>query len=437
MRTPWRLLTSRGRFCALAGLVVVVGSMVAGQRDLMRVGLLLAALPVIALVLVTRARLRMSAERSVEPAQVPLGTPMRGRIALGHDSLLPAALLELEDRVPPELGPQPRFLVDRTASHWERVVEYPLLGRVRGRYRTGPLTVRTADPFGLVRLDRQFSATSDVLVTPQVFDLSVAPSAGGGGSTGEARPRRLGVVGADDVLVRDYRQGDDVRRIHWRSTARSGELMVRREEQAFDPSATLVLDSRLAAHAGRGVHASLEWAVSAVASVGLHVLHEGYGVEVYDADGPLHVAGALGQHSAISREVLLDRLTDLRGSDTTSLRYVLGAAATDRPGQLVVAVVGRLAPDEAHALVRVRRQHAQGLALLLDVDTFDESGEARRANGDPNVPGGSQQSPLELAARILTEAQWRVVVVPRGMSVPQAWSALDRRTPSGAAVGGA
>ena len=80
-------------------------------------------------------------------------------------------------------------------------MEYPLVGRARGHYRTGPLMVRTTDPFGLVRLDRTFSATSEVVVTPQVHDLTGTAGGGSGGSAGEARPRRIGVSGADDVLV--------------------------------------------------------------------------------------------------------------------------------------------------------------------------------------------------------------------------------------------
>ena len=102
------------------------------------------------------------------------------------------------------------------------------------------------------------------------------------------------MVGQDDALVREYRQGDDVRRIHWRSTARWGDLMVRREEQAWDPSASIVLDSRASAHAGRGMHNSLEWAISAAASIGIHFLDDGFGIEIYEADGPLHISGTHG-----------------------------------------------------------------------------------------------------------------------------------------------
>ncbi len=80
--------------------MVVLIAMSAGQRDVMRIGLLLAVLPIIAGILVSRARLRMSCERVVEPAQVPLGSPMKGQIVLAQEGHLPAGTLLLEDAVP-------------------------------------------------------------------------------------------------------------------------------------------------------------------------------------------------------------------------------------------------------------------------------------------------------------------------------------------------
>ncbi len=419
MPSPWRLLTGRGRFLLVCGIVVVLIAMVAGQRDVMRLGLLLAVLPVVAAVLVARARLRMSCERVVEPARVPLGSPLRGRITLGQEGLLPAGILLLEDAVPKELGHRPRFVVDRPGSTWRREIEYPLLGRVRGRFATGPLMVRTTDPFGLVRLDRHFVATSEVMITPRIESLAPMRSAGGAGNTGEARPHRVGVVGQDDALVREYRSGDDKRRIHWRSTARLGELMVRREEQAWDPSAALILDSRAVAHAGRGMHSSLEWAVSAAASIGVHFLDDGYGIEIYEADGPLHVSGALGQHSSASAELVISRLTDLRARRTTTLHYAIESAAIDRPGQLVLAVLGRIGPGDANSLLRVRRNRAQGLALVLDVDSFVEP-------ADDDAATAQLRHSHQLACDILRENQWRVVEVRRGTTVAEAWSGLDQ-----------
>ena len=417
MLKSWQLLTTRGRALVLVGGAVVLASMLAGQRDLMRLGLLLLVLPVIGAVLVSRARLRMSCERSVEPAQVPLGSPMRGRITLGQDGRLPAGILMLEDAVPAELGAHPRFLVDKPDLSWRREVEYPLLGRVRGRFTTGPLLVRTTDPFGLVRLDRQFVATSDVMVTPHVVPLPPMRAAGGAGSAGEARPHRVGVVGQDDALVREYHQGDDVRRVHWRSTARRGELMVRREEQSWDPSASILLDSRARAHAGHGMNSSFEWAVSAAASIANHFLDDGFGVEIYEAEGPLHVSGTMGQHSSASQQLVISRLTDIKPRVTSTMHYAIEAATIDRAGQLVVAVMGRMDAEDAYSLLRVRRNRAQGLAILMDVGTFADAADNER-----------QTSENEVAVQILRDNQWRVVQVPRGMSVAQAWASFDQMT---------
>jgi uncharacterized protein (DUF58 family) len=415
MRRGWRLLTPRGRILGLTGLAVVLVAMATGQRDVMRLGLLLALLPLIAAILVARARLRMSCERAVEPPQVPLGSPMKGQLILGQDGRLPAGILLLEDGVPRELGSRPRLVVDKADLSWRRVVEYPMLGRVRGRFRTGPLMVRTTDPFGLVQLDRQFTATTEVMVTPEVVPLPLIRTAGGGGSAGEARPHRVGVVGQDDVLVREYRQGDDVRRIHWRSTARWGELMVRREEQAWDPTASVVLDSRASAHAGRGMRSSIEWAISAAASIGIHVLDDGFGIEIYEAEGPLHISGTMGQHSSASSELVVSRLTDLRPRATRTMHYAVESATIDRPGQLVVAIMGRMTAQDANTMLRLRRNRAQGLAILLDVDSFaDQRGSEQQRAGH------------ELAGRILRDNQWRVIDVTRGMGVAQAWAALEQ-----------
>jgi uncharacterized protein (DUF58 family) len=415
MRRAWRLLTARGRFLVVAGLGIVLISMAAGQRDVMRLGLLLLVLPVIAVILVSRARLRMSCERSVEPAQVPLGSPMRGQITLGQDGRLPAGILMLEDSVPRELGSRPRFLVDKADLSWRREVEYPLLGRVRGRFATGPLRVRTTDPFGLVRLDRQFVATTEVMVTPQIVPLPAIRTVGGAGSTGEARPHRIGVIGQDDVLVREYRQGDDVRRIHWRSTARRDELMVRREEQAWDPSASVVLDSRASAHAGRGMYNSIEWAISAAASIALHFLDDGFSVEIYEADGPLRISGSMGQHSSASRELVVSRLTDLKARLTTTMHYAVESATEDRPGQLVIAIMGRMDAADASSLLRARRNRAQGMAIVLDVETFADEPDSDRT-----------RTQHELAIQMLRDNQWRVVEVSRGMGVADAWALLEQ-----------
>ena len=415
MSRPWRLLTHRGRFFVVIGLVVVLVAMAAGQRDVMRLGLLLVTLPVIAAILVSRARLRMSCERSIEPAQVPLGSPMKGQIILGQDGRLPAGILLLEDSVPRELGGRPRFLVDRADLRWRRVVEYPLLGRVRGRFATGPLTVRTVDPFGLVQLDRQFVATSEVMVTPRVVPLPTVRTSGGGGNTGDSRPHRVGVVGQDDALVREYRQVTTYAESIGAPPPAGETSWCGARSRPGIPARALCWILAAAPTPGRGMQNSLEWAISAAASIGIHFLDDGFGIEIYEADGPLHISGTMGQHSSASQELVISRLTDLRPRATTTIHYAVESATVDRPGQLAIAIMGRMSAQDANSLLRVRRNRAQGLAMLLDVDTFADA---------PASP--QQRAQHELAGQILRDNQWRVIDVQRGMGVADAWSALEQ-----------
>jgi hypothetical protein len=111
---------------------------------------------------------------------------------------------------------------------------------------------------------------------------------------------------------------------------------------------------------------------------------------------------------------VISRLTDLVPRVTSTLHYAVESAVEDRPGQLVVAVLGRLDAADANSLLRLQRNRAQGLALVLDADSFADApaGPRRRAEH-------------ELALQILRDNQWRVVEVPRGMSVPEAWTALE------------
>jgi uncharacterized protein (DUF58 family) len=109
------------------------------------------------------------------------------------------------------------------------------------------------------------------------------------------------VGSAEDVTTREYRRGDDLRRVHWRSTARTGELMVRREEQPWQSRATVVLDSRRTAHRGTGAASSLEWLVAAAASVAVHLTHAGFAVGSSPTDrSPTRPRGTIGDPTTSS-----------------------------------------------------------------------------------------------------------------------------------------
>jgi len=409
----------------LLGLALTLVCALTDQRDILVVGLALVLVPLVAMVVVRNSRLQLSLERRVTPNEVALGESMTGQLMVTHRSRFPVGVVLLEDEVPPQLGARPRFVVDEVSQDWQRTVRHRLQGHYRGRFHTGPLRVQLTDPFGLATVERSFTGTSELLVTPQVHVLEALPSSAAGGQTGDNRPHRIGVTGHDDVLVREYRQGDDVRRIHWRSTARRGEMMVRREEQAWDPSMTLLLDNRSGAHAGDARHGSFEWAVSMAASVGDHFLTDGFSIELFHGQGRLDLAHVSGQREAV-RHVMVRELAEITVRPQPSLAPALAELQADAAGQMVVAILGRLSPAEAAAVARVRRDRAQGIAILLDVDTWAVSGPHDPATGAVNGagPGTVPVDPQEVVAEILRAQRWRVIRACADDSVPAAWTRI-------------
>lgn len=412
---PWRMLTARGRGLLLLGSLGLLAALAWGQRDLAWVGVFLVLLPAAAVLVVGRSRLHLVCERVIEPTRTTLGSRMTATLRLRKQGSAPIGLLRFEEHVPQQLGRRPRFAIHRFGGEWEREITYPLMALARGRYQAGPLLVRAVDPFGLARIDRAFRATNEVLVTPEVLPLPAMTRAASTGMSGESTPQRIGLVGQDDVLVREYQQGDDVRRVHWRSTARAGQLMVRREEQAWDPTVTLLLDSRSIAHAGGGRASSLEWAISAVTSIAHHLLASGFRVALVDADGVVVQPGF--EDPLTARETILLVMTDERASGRTGLDAALEVTNRSRRGEMVIAVLGRLTRADVETLTALRSSRTQGLALVLDVDTFESQGSA--------FPVPPLADHIE-AVRVLREQSWNVVEVPRGMSVTDAWQAFER-----------
>ena len=169
----------------------------------------------------------------------------------------------------------------------------------------GPVTAEFSDPFGL-SLHRHAIDDGDILtVTPAAVELPVTGLAGARGHDGVTATRIRANPSDDDVMTREYRHGDPMRRVHWAATARHGQLMVRQEESVTTPEATIILDQRLAAFtrgafsgggtahrgtAGPDGHElvtsdTFEWAVTAAMSIGAHLAERNYALRFLDAAG--------------------------------------------------------------------------------------------------------------------------------------------------------
>ncbi|MGW7309768.1 DUF58 domain-containing protein [Streptomyces sp. NPDC054835] len=405
-------LTTRGRSFLAAGIAAGVCAYVLGQADLLRVGLLLAVLPLVCVVVLHRTRYRVAGSRRLSPQRVETGTEARVHLRMDNVSRVPTGLLMLQDHVPYMLGPRPRFVLDRVEAGGRREVSYRVRSDLRGRFALGPLQLRLNDPFGMCELTGSFSAYDTLTVIPRTEPLPPVRLAGESAGYGEGHQRALALAGDDDIIPRAYRHGDDLRRVHWRSTARYGELMVRREEQPQRARCTVLLDTRRIAYEGGGPDSAFEWAVSGAASVLVHMLERGYAVRLLTdtgsslpGDGAEGFTGS-GQNTAEAAGLMMDTLAVVDHSDGAGLSRAYDVLRGGHEG-LLVAFVGDLDEEQAALAARMRQRGGAAVAFLLDSGTW--------------LTGGAVTGAVEDRLRRLREAGWTALAVPPGTRLAQLW----------------
>jgi len=406
MRALFAGFTTRGKSFLAAGIAAGVFGLGLGERALLSIGVVLVALPLLAVLATSRARYRIRCTRRITPPRVPAGQNAAVTLRLENVSRLPTGLLLAEDSLSYPLGTRPRFVLERIEQGGWRELTYPVQSGTRGKYTIGPLHIRVADSFGLVELTRSFASRSMLVVTPQVVPLPTTQLAGSWRGAGGGRARTADAAGEDDVIPRPYRNGDELRRVHWRSTARHGELMVRREEQHWRNRVVLLLDNRARAHSGAGAGSSFEYAASAMASIGVHLARAGIDGQLITVDGPATEPGTF-------EDSLLDSLAVAGQSRTSELTCGLDRVPGGTGG-LFLVVAGRLSADEARRLVAARRDAGPAMALLLAVSTWT----AQQASTVAEADG---------PASILRAGGWRVATVSAGTAITEAWQRLSQQ----------
>jgi len=434
-------LTSRGRLLVAAGgALLVVGALI-GERPLVQLAVFVLALPVLSAATVARERFRLGARRTVTPARVPRGASADVQLDITNADTRPGGLWVLTEQLPGDLGRSPRFLVERLGEGATVTLHYRVDGHRRGRHVLGPLRLRLVDPFGLVERSAVGTDTAPLLVVPRVRALGAGGPAGGQGGGGEGVRRTIAVHGEDDVSTREYRHGDDLRKVHWRATARMGELMVRLEERPWRAQATLFLDTRARAHLiaphqhGRTAVPgwtgpdgddspppdSLEWLVEAAASMGSTLAERGAVLRAVTDAGELVPPSG---HGRLSADDLLDRLAGVGPSRVPGLAVgveQLCRAAGDGP---VICLLGAVGPDDVAGLVRSRSGPTVDAAVLADVESWAEAGVSRGRRDLSAASRGILARQRDDAATLLRDAGWRVAVARADRSVAEVWAEL-------------
>ena len=430
-------LTTRGRCLVGAGGALLILGVLLGEQALVQLAVFVLGLPVVSALTVARERFRLASRRTLTPARLPRGETADVVLEVTNADSRPGGLWVLSEQLPPDLGHSPRFVVDRLPGGGTAVLGYRVHGDRRGRHPLGPLRLRLVDPFGLVERSAVGTDTAVLLVVPRVRPLGAEGPAGGQGGGGEGARRTIAVHGEDDVSTREYRYGDDLRKVHWRATARTGQLMVRLEERPWRAQATLLLDTRARAHLLAPKHSplprvgplgddcppadSLEWMVEAAASIGTTLARRGAVLRAITDAGELVPTSG---HGRLSPEDLLDRLATVGPSRVPSLRAgveQLCRAAGDGP---VICLLGAVGPDDVVELIRGRSGPTSDAAILLDLESWADAGLPRARRASTAAAHEVLARQREDAVQLLRAAGWRVVVARADQPVADVWAAL-------------
>jgi uncharacterized protein (DUF58 family) len=348
--------SGRGVVVFAAGLGLWLVARIAGSPTLHIVAVGLAVLPIAAVAHTRWSRQRLRVRRRLSDQRVQPGRRVSVELEIENESAASTSFLMLEDAIPPGLGRPARLVLTGIAGRGVARASYSLLAHSRGRYVLGPLSIDVSDPFALTRSRVEFPGRDEVVVTPAVEDLESGPTTPFGHASGLSLAKHLFRTGEEFFTMRAYQEGDDLRRIHWPSVARSGALMIRQDESTRRSNAVLFLDTRRSA-IGQTRSPAFERCASAAASIGMLLLRYGF---------TLRLATTQLAPSPVSGDQLLDTLAavshDAARSPGTALARLRGAASAETT---LVTIGAPPDPSELVSLIRVGSVFGPKLAVLV------------------------------------------------------------------------
>ena len=249
------------------------------------------------------SRRATSSSTGERAGSVPAGARRRPARSRGQPRSASAACrtFMLEERVPERLGQPVRVPITQLPSGQKLTHRYSLRCTRRGVYEVGPLVAVKGDPLGLTQRETVVAEPFELLVHPRIEIVSDRPLT----RQFEDPPIRPPVSkpwpsGLEFYGMREYVPGDDLRRIVWRASARTGKIMVREAEQGITDHITIILDTDRGSHSrdGEGLSESFEAGVRAAAPRSVSPPARGLRGQARDQRRPAHPAAAGRQPAA-------------------------------------------------------------------------------------------------------------------------------------------
>lgn len=350
--------TARGAALVAVAASTYIAARVLGTWELYLVALAFAGMTGVGWILVLTGARRLWIDRRVTPERPVAGDPLEFSFRVQTGRRLPGLQVTLADAVGRFGGIPEPVAVEGLGLRAGRTVTAGPWPAQRGVHRLPAFSAVVEDPLGLVRARRLVGDPLRLVVAPRLDELSsCAPCAEAGVHHGGGR-HRLPARDAWELRgIRPHAPGEPLNRVDWKSTAKTGSLMLREMEAATEHDLTVLLSGAVECDEGVPPDSSFEVAVRAAGSMAAFTLRTGHSVSLLLPEHdwrPIRLTP-----DAASHRKLLGALAEAQPSGPVrlgpSLEAFVGARATARRGVLTLVVLC-LDRELANALLRLRRQ---------------------------------------------------------------------------------
>ena len=310
------------------------------------------------------------------PSRARVGDFAESDVTIRNSSVLPKLLVEIQDlaELPGQVTGRVVNLRPKQVVHWQ--AKAPL--RKRGSYPLGPARAFSTDFFGIFRFERAFPGTQEIIVYPAIVDLPMFQLPQAEWTQLGAPRRRSQEVTPSASSVREYVQGDSLKRIHWPSSARTGKLMVKEFDTDIGNQVWIILDLHQDVQAGGDIENTEECGVTAAASIAAQCRAREWPVGlIAQGDREYFVAA---DRRASTEDRMLDMFAVAQAKGTKPVAEVLLEACTsiDPPATLVI-ITPSTNIEWVYAIRSLIGKQFQIAVVLIDVRSFGEDVNSQAA----------------------------------------------------------
>lgn len=403
-------MTAGRLFVLLLLIVGAVGTAVSGHAIYVRLLYLGTLLFVVAWLLTAFSLRGIKVDRQARSLRGSVGDIFEEHFEVYNASRIPKLWLEIsnETAMPNATGSR---ILTFLRGHQRRIYTARTWLTNRGGFTLGPTTVTSGDPFGIFRVTQKIPATASLIVLPLIYQVATFLSPPGLLPGGKAIRRKSSDVTPHASGVREYVAGDPMKRIHWPTSVRRGQLMVKEFEQDPQAEVWLFLDTNKGVHSAKPADdfdqhpvddllllrrrkvklppSTLEYSVSITASLAHYFLNQRRAVGLVTAQG--HTFKVIPAERSERQEAkILEELAFLQAESSFTLPGLVTAQMGQLPqGSSAILVTPMVWPELLIAVDSLQRRNLRPVVVLIMSASFGsrmDNEELARSLTERNVP---------------------------------------------------